>query len=345
MCNHPPRPAAALLLRVTMASPVVLASVAADARSAEPEVVMPISSASQPYELDTDTDAQPGAAGEGTDVRFTFGGGYTYRFSTDIDSGGDFTQDALSFGLNIERMLNRDASLIFRVDYGFSSYDFSGGVGAGFGQLDPWSDINTLTFGGALSYDLNDQITVFGGPLFQFSQETGADWGEGFTGGGTVGMTYHFNPRLHVGGGVGIVSQIEDDVRFFPIIIVEWIINDQWRISSRGPTGGRVSIEFTGVELIWAPSNSFEFGLGGGSSFSRFRLDDEGANADGVGQDESTPLWLRATWRANDTFNISAVGGVAFGGELSLDDSSGSGVARSDYDIAPIVGVFASVKF
>jgi hypothetical protein len=221
--------------------------------------------------LATDVTDQPQNARD-NDVRFQFGGAYTHRFETDLDSGGSMTVDTLSGGLNISTDLNRDVGLTFRINYGVSLYDFDdGGSVAGFGVLDPWDDIHTLAFGAAISADLDDQWSVFGGPVFQFSRETGADWEKSFTGGIVAGATYAVSEDFLIGGGVGIVSQIEDSARFFPIIIVEWVIDENWRISSRGPTGGRSSIEFTGVELVWEASDAWEFALGGGTSFSRFR--------------------------------------------------------------------------
>jgi hypothetical protein len=280
---------------------------------------------------------------QATDIRFTFGGGYTHRFETDIDSGGEFSLDTYSFGLDVSHDFSRDASLTFRADYGVASYEFGGSTGLG--GLDPWHDIHTLSFGAALSVDLNDRFNVFAGPVFQFSRESGADWTDGFIGGGIGGVTYRVHDHLFLGGGLGVVSQIEDDVRLFPIIIVEWQISRQWRISSRGASGGRTSVEFTGIEAIYSPTDEWEFALGGGSSFSRFRLDDDLPASDGVGEDESTPVWLRASWKPNETFSLDAIGGVSFGGELKLEDDDGDNIATSDYDAAPFVGVFGSVRF
>ena len=59
--------------------------------------------------------------------------------------------------------------------------------------------------------------------------------------GGIVGATWRVNERFIIGGGAGIVSQIEDDIRVFPIIIIEWKLAEQWRISSQGPASGRAN--------------------------------------------------------------------------------------------------------
>lgn len=287
-----------------------------------------------------ESDLEPATDDE---IHFTFGGGFTHRFETDIDSGGEFSVDTLSAGLDVAAQLSRETSLTVRTNIGVAAYDF-GGIPA---AIEPWDDVHTLAFGAVLAHEMNDEWSVFGGPVFQFSRESGADWGDAFTAGGVGGLTWRANDDLLIGAGAGIMSQIEDDVRIFPIIIVEWQLTQKWRVSSRGPSGGRTSVEFAGIELIWQASDAWEFALGGGSSFSRFRLDDDGDGLapDGVGQDEYMPVWLRASWHPSARCSIDAIAGFAFGGELSLDDESGDGIASTDYDQAPFIGLFGSIRF
>lgn len=276
--------------------------------------------------------------------RFIFGGAYTHRFETDLDSGdGNVSLNTLSAGIDASTDIHRDLSVSLRMNLGLSDYSFGGSNG--FGGLDPWESVHTIAFGAAASFQTDDRWTIFGGPVFQFSRESGASWGDAFTGGAIIGATYVVHDHLLIGGGLGVVSQIEDDVRFFPIIIVEWEINDQWRISSRGASGGRTSIEFTGVELIWSPARHWDFALGGGSSFSRFRLDDDGMAPDGVGEDESTPIWLRASYRPSSQVTFDAVAGMGFGGKMKLDDERGNRVVGSDYDSPFFIGLFGSIRF
>lgn len=299
---------------------------------------------------------QPPAGGEtvvaddaGNEWRFTFGGGYTYRFDTSLDEGGgDFSNSALTGGLNASTDINRDLSLTLRVNFGVSDYSFSNGSGGinDFAALEPWNTIHAIAFGGAASWTVTDQWSLFGGPIFQFARESDADWADSFTAGVIAGATYAVHDQLVIGLGVGIISQIEDSIRFFPIPIIEWGINDNFRISSRGASGGRTSIEFSGVEMIWmTDSKQWEFALGGGVSSLRFRLDDDGVAPNGVGSDESTPIWLRAGFRPTKNIMIEALAGIGFGGELSLDDENGDSVADSDYDSPLFVGLFGSIKF
>ena len=278
----------------------------------------------------------------GREFRFIFGGGYTHAFETSLDSGGDFSVDEFTAGLNIATNINRDLTLDFRLNVGVASYNFSGnsGLGGGFGGLDPWGDIFDIGLGMAASWSIDEHWTVFGGPVLQFAGESGADWGDSFNIGGIGGATYRFSDSFMLGGGLSVTSQIEDDVRVFPIIIIQWNFAENWRIANAGPSGGRSSIELTGLELIWSPAKKWDLALGVGSSYSRFRLED-----DNVGQTESTPFWFRAGWRPTPTVSLEGIAGLSFGGELSLDDSNGNGIAHSDFDAPLFVGLFGSVRF
>ena len=139
-----------------------------------------------------------------------------------------------------------------------------------------------------------------------------------------------------------MVSQIEDDPRIWPILILQWKINDVLRVANRTATSvsGR-----PGVELIYAPLPQWEFAVGGASQFSRFRLDDSGIAPNGVGQDESMPLWLRASYNAGQRVRIDAFVGMSIGGELTLQDSGGHKITNQDYDAPLSVAVFGSVRF
>ena len=79
--------------------------------------------------------------------------------------------------------------------------------------------------------------------------------------------------------------------------------------------------------------------------WSRFRLDDDAVAPDGVGTDESVPLWFRTSWGANDNFRVSGLLGLSINGELELEDSGGNSINTVDADPAAFVGLFMNVRF
>jgi len=280
-----------------------------------------------------------------TTVKFFGDAGALYQFDTGVDGDKDMSVIRLSAGFDAKAKLNEDLGLGFRVNYGFDSYDFSGDF---FGSTftpddeDPWGDIHTIEFGMVVNYDVTDDFAVFGGPVFKIARESGADWDDAMTGGGVFGASYRFNSDLVLGGGLGIVSQIEDEIRVFPIIIVEWAFADDWRISSRSLEQANFA---NGMELVYTATQEWEFALGGGFRHARFRLDDSGIAPDGVGQEESLPLWFRTTWQPSPAIRLSGLVGLMTGGELKLEDSDGDNINTVDYDAAWIMGIFGKISF
>jgi hypothetical protein len=267
-------------------------------------------------------------------------GGVMYQFDTDLDKGGDFNVVRAGLGLTSRIEFDQDLSLSLRGDYQLDYYDFSNnGI---VGGADLWDDIHTISLGAILHYEASDDWEVFAGPVLQFSFEGGADVADAVTFGGIFGAAYTVSDSLTIGGGLGITSQIEDDVRLFPVFIVNWQITDRlaMRNSALIGAGNR-----DGVELIYTIDDHWEAALGGGYTFNRFRVDGASAFNDGVGQDSSIPIWARLTYAMGENVRISFYGGVLTGGELRVQDDDGDSVANSDYDPAPIVGLAGTIRF
>ena len=288
--------------------------------------------------------AQTAGGGSGrtstsNDLKFTVYTGAETSLETDIEGGGNVDVFRLRFGVTGTAGLTRDLDLAVSVGYGLDLYDFSGTTRLG--GVDPWGDIHTLSIGALLSLNLNDDWTAFAGPVFQFAREDNADLDDSFIGGGVVGATYKVSSALTVGGGLGLVSQIEDDPRFFPVIVLDWEISDTLRLTSQ-TTGasGR-----SGLELVYDLGNDWETAIGGSYDFRRFRLDDEGIAPDGVGEETRLPIRARLSYRAGDHFVIDLYAGIALSGELELQDSNGAGIGQEDVDPAGLLGVTVTISF
>ena len=175
------------------------------------------------------------------------------------------------FGLGARFAPQADFDVAIQFNYAFDNYSFSGSTSLG--GPEPWDDVHTFGLRATLSYKATNEWTVFTGPVLQFSHESDGDIGDGFTGGGFIGASYVFSPQLVLGGGLGVLSQIEDDARVFPILVVHWQILDHLRLTSQ--TAGSSS-GIAGLELVYDWGNDWEVAFGGSYSFHRFRLDDEG---------------------------------------------------------------------
>ncbi len=280
-----------------------------------------------------------GGTRRGPDLSFTVYAGAESGLESDVQGGGALDVLRMRFGVTGKTDLTRDLDLAVSVGYGLDLYDFSGTTRLG--GVEPWENIHTLSIAALLSLDMNDDWTAFGGPVVQFAREDNVGLDDSFIGGAVVGATYKVSSSLTVGGGIGVVTQIEDDTRLFPVIVLEWEISDTLRLTSQ--TSGAAGR--SGIELVYDLGNDWETAIGGGYDFRRFRLDDEGIAPDGVGEETRLPIRARLSYRASDNFVIDLYAGIAMSSELVLEDDAGVLLGREDVDPAGLFGVTLTLSF
>ena len=279
---------------------------------------------------------QPSAA----TIDYTFNAGFEYQMGTGIDDGGDFDVARPSIGLSARTSLMDDLDLTLLLNYEFSAYEFDGETN--FGGRDPWDSIHQIGIGALFTLTPTDDWAIFGGPLFRFAMETDADFEDSFTGGGLVGASHRFSDELLIGAGLGVVSQIEDSNRFFPVFILDWEILDDLRLTSRTSAS---AVGRTGIELVYSATREWDIAIGGAYETRRFRLDSDGVAPDGVGKETGYPIWARLSYGANPNLDLNLYAGIVVGGDLSLDDSSGHQLGSEDFEPAGLFGVSASIRF
>jgi hypothetical protein len=272
-------------------------------------------------------------------LTFSLRAAYQYIFETDVDGGGDVQISRAGLAVGAETDLSRDIDLVTNLRYELSEYDFSGVSDLG---PDPWDDIHTLSVDARFQVAMTNDVALWGGPVLLWARQDGADWNEALTGGGFLGMTFIINEDLTLGAGMGLVTQLDDSLRPFPIFVVKWKITEQLGLKS---TPGPLGIAATGLELTWDLGEGWEIGMGGRYEFRRFRLDDVDSAPDGVGEETSFPMWLRLSYSVNDKFSLDVYGGATFNGHLRLEDFNGRKLAEADYDSAPTVAVVGSLRF
>lgn len=286
-------------------------------------------------------EADPGEAGR--KIRFRIDTGGSHQFETDIDGAGEFDVTRAKIGFGVTIPIGERLTMDNYLSYEVSDYDFSTPTALA-GIFDPWSTIHTVRYRGNFQWTVDDQWSVFGGPIVGVSGEDGADFDEAITGGGMVGVNYRNGESFSIGVGVLMISQIEDDdAAVFPVITVNWRIDDAWTLRSGpldlGSSGG------VGLELAWAFAEKWELAMGAQYQTRRFRLKDVGVPPNGVGEETSVPIYTRLTWRFAPNATAYVFGGVVAGGELRLETSSGAKISEVDYDPAGIVGLKLNVGF
>ena len=280
---------------------------------------------------DTNAEAQAGG------WRFSLYGGAEYQFDTESDGNDEFDVARFDIGFSAATNLSEDWKMRAGLSYSRDIYGFD--EPNDLAAMEPWEDIDTIGLSAIFTYEMDRDWRLYTGPVLQFSAEDGADLTDGFTGGGIIGVAHDLTDDVTLGLGVGVVTQIEDDVKVLPAIQLEWDISNNLRLSSSSAGGGRRG----GLELIW-DAEPWEFAVGGGYEFNRFRLDDDGPGPDGVGEDERFPVYARATYKQNNTsFNFYA--GIVTDGELRLEDDDGRKIADTGYDVTEFVAFSMNFRF
>ena len=278
---------------------------------------------------------QPVAGQEqpGPGATWSASAGTAYQFPASLDDGGSFTLARLGVGVGVAYPLH-GTSFMFdhALSYERDAYDFSS-------RNEPWDDINALTYSLRAVYKADDDWVLMGGPILGVSAEDDADWGDALRFGIMVGATYRWSPELNIGLGVIAAWDVGDKDTVVPMVLVDWKISDQWRLHNARPQPGFRGT--AGLELAWAPQPKWELAMGAAYDTRRFRLSDEdrGDLTDGIGQNNSIPVYARVSYQVSDAWSLGAIGGVLLGGELRAYDDDGHKLAEENYDPAGFVGV------
>lgn len=267
-------------------------------------------------------------------------GGAVYQFDTDLDEGGSYNATRFTIQAGSGYSWDPQTNVSFALGYSYDGYDFTGN--AGFGSLNPWEDIHTISLGVPMRFGIDDQWTAFVIPSIRATGESGADFDESVTGGVLGGFSYRFSDRLTLGPGIGIISQLEESATIIPILIIDWKITDKWSLDTGRGLGATLG---PGLTLNYQPNRMWRFGIGGRYEKLRFRLDTKDTTGGGVGEDLSFPLFVSGTYNVSPKTNISLVGGLEFGGELKLEDEDGRTISKESYDTGIFLGFTFNTRF
>jgi hypothetical protein len=271
--------------------------------------------------------------------RYSFSYTPIYQFETDLDNGGSFDVSRHYVRFDVTRSFGRSLRMGLGLSYDFEKWNFRDlPTVAG---ATPWSSLHRPGVSLPVFYTFADSWILGITPTVEFSGESGAQIDESLIYGGIVSLAHPFSRDLFLGIGFGVFDQLED-TSFFPFVIIEWTISEQFRVTNplrAGPAGP------AGLELVYAPVDNWELGVGGAYRTYRFRLDDQSAVPDGVGENEFLVAFLRLQRKIGARLTLDLTGGALFGGELSIDNVDGDEIGSDDYDPSPFLALTFAGEF
>jgi len=261
------------------------------------------------------------------------------QLDTRLDQGGNFSWNGVVVQGGVARQFTPESSAAISLRYGQERWRFD--TPSSLGTVAPWGHINRPAVGFRLAQQIGPQLGLFIAPELEWSYESGASAGDAKNFGAVFGATEYFSPTLVLGLGAGVFRQI-DKTRVFPLLIVNWQIDGQWRVSNpfqAGPAGG------AGLELVRALGAQWELAAGASFRDYRFRLRSDGPAPNGIGRNEGVPVFARLTRQLGQQGHIDLYAGAVTAGKLRVLDATGATLSSSSYHPAPLLAASATLNF
>lgn len=282
--------------------------------------------------------AQPGGIAD-SPWRTSIEGGAIHQFDADLDDGGNYSVSRASIEAGVAYATGPRNSFGLSIGYSRDDYRFDGTTGLA--GRSPWGSIDEYRISTPIRMGFGERVNAFAIPSVRWSAENGGDFGDAMTAGIIAGANYRISDRLTIGPGIGVFDEIEDSVNAFPILLIDWKITDTLSLETGGGLG---ATRGPGLQLSSSAISDWTIGLGARYETYRFRLDDKGAVADGVGEEKGVLTYLAATYSPNPGVSLSALAGFEVSGKLRLEDQNGLTIQSDEADPSPFVGLAFRVR-
>jgi len=271
--------------------------------------------------------------------------GYSYSVTpifhpdSDLDSEGEvgFGGAFVTFGHT--SALDQRMTLGWRAHFDYESWRFDDPMA--FASTEPWDNFYRYGVSAPFTRVSNSGWIWNFTPTVGYAGESGADFSDAIEYGATLAMMRRFSDSLTFGFGLGLFRKIEESYGF-PLLMVNWQINDRWSLSNPAPAGPAGP---AGLELAYALGGSWETGVGATRRHERHRLDSDGPFPDGVGEHEYVLAFARIGRDISETANFNMYVGVEMDTKLVVEDSNGNRLYREDADTALMLGLSVVGRF
>jgi len=280
--------------------------------------------------------AQPMVTGS-TETQFSVSN--VNQFKTDLSQGGDFDWYSFDAGLRVRHQVNAAFNVGANISYGYESWSWQNP--AAFGGQAPWGNISTPSVGLSLQYALKPGLRLGISPSIEWAAEDGVGTASSAIYGAVLSATNTFSKTLTLGLGLGVFRELGEN-KVFPFLAINWKIADQWTLKNplpAGPAGG------AGLELAYQVNPQWTISAGGSYRNYRFRLNDSGPYAGGVGQNRLIPVFARLSYALANGTSIDFYAIAALGGNVQIESADGTQTLSNGYDTGLGLAVNLSHRF
>jgi hypothetical protein len=261
-----------------------------------------------------------------------------HQLDSNLDPGGQvgWSDVAISGGVTRQMVPAFAAGVTAR----YVSEDWRIDAPAAFGPQPPWRDLQRAGTGFNLSLALSHTFVIGVSPGLEWAFERGASTADALTYGAVANAVKVVGPNLTLGAGASVYRQFYS-VKVSPFAIVNWKLNDRFRIANAlpaGPEGG------AGIEARVTLSPDWEAAGGGVLRSDRYRLADEAPYAGLIGETSSIPLFARLSRKFGPRLKTDLYAGVLANSRLRIRDDNGHEVAHTDYPVSPTFALTLSFK-
>ncbi|MFN0011227.1 MAG: DUF6268 family outer membrane beta-barrel protein [Phycisphaerales bacterium] len=251
------------------------------------------------------------------------------------DSPGSVAVYRAGANLGLFTSVGEDWRIGMEVAWETSWYNFRGATTIIPGTDRPFHEMHQVRLAPTASHQLSTEWSYFFGGLFEFGAERDADFGDSFTGGGLIGARYAVSETFAFSFGILAKTRLEKNALFAPILGLEWQINDNVRLATRGLGGA----------ITYTINDRWSFEAFGEYEAREYRLDDTGPNIDGVVRDRRAPVGIGFTWRPTGQTELNLRGGAIVYQQFRTDTSTGLNITEVRTEPTGFVSFGGSIRF
>lgn len=235
---------------------------------------------------------------------------------------------------------NADTSTVVSMGIGYHHFNWGGDLGLGSGTVEPLSIAYEARLNALTRHRFDDDWTFVGGLRAVSLWEDGADFVDGGTVGGIVGVEYQITPQIQLGAGVMISTRLEDSLSVIPLPIID----------ARFELSDSLVLELgtaRGASLTFTPPGQDTWSVRGrvGWVLNDFRLDSEGAAPDGALSQFAIPVGVDLLWDFASGWRAEAGVSVNAFNRYELKNSDGFKIDEEEYGIAPELSLRVTYSF